>query len=98
MGLSIEEQEIHISASRDEDFATAYCSDSTWITKMDKLVTKSPELFEVIAENDVSKTYKFPKRLLSIRSTIVQREYTDEQRQAMAARLKAARDKSNGIE
>lgn len=98
MGLSIEEQEIHISASRDEEFATAYCSDSTWITKMDKLVTKSPELFEVIAENDVSKTYKFPKRLLSIRSTIVQREYTDEQRQAMAARLKVARDKSNGIE
>lgn len=98
MSLSIEEQEIHISASRDEEFVTAYCSDSTWITKMDKLVAKSPELFEVIAENDVSKTYKFPKRLLSIRSTIVQREYTDEQRQVMAARLKAARDKSNGIE
>ena len=98
MSLSIEEQEIHINASRDEDFAIAYCSDSTWITKMDKLVAKSPELFEVIAENDVSKTYKFPKRLLSIRSTIIQREYTDEQRQAMAERLKAARDKSSRIE
>lgn len=98
MGLSIEEQEIHINASRDEEFATAYCSDSTWITKMDKLVAKSPELFEVIAENDVSKTYRFPKRLLSVRSTIIQREYTDEQRQAMADRLKAAREKANGTE
>ena len=59
MGLSIEEQEIHISASRDEDFATAYCSDSTWITKMDKLVTKSPELFEVIAENALARHISF---------------------------------------
>ena len=86
MSLSIEEQEIHINAARNEDFATAYCSDSTWITKMDNLVAKAPDLFEVIAENDVSKTYKFPKRLLSIRSTI--REYTDEQKQVMADRMR----------
>ena len=98
MSLGIEEQEISINASRDDEFATAYCSDRTWITKMDKLVAKSPELFEVIAENDVSKTYRFPKRLLSIRSTIVQREYTDEQRQAMADRLKAAREKTIDVE
>lgn len=86
MGLSIEEQEIHINASRNEDFATAYCSDSTWITKMDNLVAKAPDLFEVVVENDVSKTYRFPKRLLSIRTTI--REYTDEQKQAMADRMR----------
>ena len=86
MGLSIEEQEIHINASRNEDFATAYCSDSTWITKMDNLVAKAPDLFEVVVENDVSKTYRFPKRLLSIRTTIL--EYTDEQKQAMADRMR----------
>lgn len=91
MSLSIAEQEIHISAGRDEEYAEAYCSDSTWITKMDKLVTKSPELFTVVKEDDVSKTYRFPKRLISIRSSIVTREYTDEQRKIMADRLKASK-------
>lgn len=95
MAISIDEQEICISASRNEDKATIYCSDSTWITKMDKLVQKSPELFKVISENDISKTYEFPKRLISIRSSIVTREYTDEQRAAMAERLALSRKKKN---
>lgn len=86
MGLSIEEQEIHINASRNEKFATVYCSDSTWITKMDKLVKKSPDLFQVVAENDVSKTYRFPKRLISIRSSI--RTMSDDQRQIASERMK----------
>ena len=92
MALSIDEQEICINAIREEDFATAYCSDRTWITKMDKLVEKSPNLFEVIAETDYGKTYKFPKRLISIRSSIVTRETTDEQKQLAADRLKHARE------
>ena len=92
MALSIEEQEVCINAMRDEDFATAYCSDRTWITKMDKLVEKSPNLFEVIAETDYGKTYRFPKRLISIRSSIVTREFTDEQRQLAAERLRNARE------
>ena len=92
MTLSIEEQEVCINAMRDEDFATAYCSDRTWITKMDKLVEKSPNLFEVIAETDYGKTYRFPKRLISIRSSIVTREMTDEQKQLAADRLRNARE------
>ena len=56
MALSIQEQEICINAMRDEEFATAYCSDRTWITKFDKLVEKSPNLFEVIAETDYGKS------------------------------------------
>lgn len=86
MKLSIDEQEIIINSSRDEDFATIYCSDSTWITKMDKLVTKSPNLFKVIREDDISKTYQFPKRLISIRSCI--REMSEEQKRAAAERMR----------
>ena len=92
MALSIEEQEVCINAMRDEDFATIYCSDRTWITKMDKLVEKSPNLFEIIAETDYGKTYKFPKRLISIRSSIVTREMTYEQKQLAADRLRNARE------
>ena len=97
MVLGIEEQELCINAMRDEEFATAYCSDRTWITKFDKLVEKSPDLFEVIAETDYGKTYKFPKRLISIRSSIVVREMTDEQKQLAAERLRSAREQRQNI-
>lgn len=90
MSLSMQEQELCINSTRDEDFATAYCSDKTWITKFDKLVEKSPELFEVVAETEYGKTYKFPKRLISIRSSI--REMSDEQKQIASERLKNARE------
>lgn len=97
MALSINEQELCINAMRDEEFATAYCSDRTWITKMDKLVEKSPNLFSVIAETEYGKTYKFPKRLISIRSSIVTRELTDEQRQLASDRLRNARERKQNI-
>lgn len=97
MALSINEQELCINAMRDEEFATAYCSDCTWITKMDKLVEKSPNLFSVIAETEYGKTYKFPKRLISIRSSIVTRELTDEQRQLASDRLRNARERKQNI-
>ena len=92
MALSIEEQEVCINAMRDEEFATIYCSDRTWITKMDNLVEKSPDLFKVASETDYGKTYRFPKRLISIRSSIVTREMTDEQKQLAADRLRNARE------
>lgn len=97
MSLSLSEQEIHINATRDEVFATAYCSDTTWITKMDKLVVKPPDLFEVVSETKWGKTYRFPKRLISIRSSIVTREMTDEQKQVAAERLKNAREQKQSI-
>ena len=97
MALGIEEQEIHINAVRNEDFATAYCSDRTWITKFDKLVDKSPDLFKVVAETEYGKTYRFPKKLISIRSSIVVREMTDEQKQLAAERLKTAREQRTDI-
>ena len=90
--LSTDEQEFNIQSCRNEEFAHMYCSDNTWITKMDKLVEKSPDLFKVIAETEFGKTYEFPKRLISIRSTIVKREITDEQRQEMLARLAQMRN------
>ena len=97
MSLSLSEQELCINAVRDEDFATAYCSDTTWITKMDKLVAKSPDLFVVVAETEYGKTYRFPKRLISIRSSIVTREMSDEQKQLAAERLRSAREQKQNI-
>ena len=90
MSLSLSEQELCINAVRDEEFATAYCSDNTWITKMDKLVAKSPDLFEIVAETEWGKTYRFPKRLISIRSSI--RALSPEQKELAAERMKQWRE------
>ena len=89
----MEEQELCINAMRDEEFATAYCSDRTWMTKFDKLVDKSPDLFKVVAEDEYGKTYRFPKRLISIRSSIVTREMSEEQKQIASERLRNARER-----
>ena len=97
MSLSINEQELCINTMRDEEFATAYCSDTTWITRFDKLVEKSPDLFEVVAETEYGKTYKFPKRLISIRSSIVKREMSEEQKQLATERLMSARERRQNI-
>ena len=56
------------------------------------MVEKSPELFKVVAETEYGKTYRFSKRLLSIRSSIVSREMTDEQKELAAKRLRVARE------
>ena len=97
MALSVEEQEIHINAMRDEKFATAYCSDRTWITRFDRLVEKSPDLYKVVAETEYGKTYQFPKRLISMRSSIVTREMTEEQKELAAERLRNARQQKQNI-
>ena len=93
MSLSLQEQEVHINFTRPDEFAEIYCSDATWITKLDKLVARSPELYKVIANTENGKTYQFPKRLISLRSSIVSREYTEEQKHEIADRLKLAREK-----
>lgn len=96
--LSTEEQEISIQSCRNEDIVHMYCSDNTWITKMDKLVEKSPSLFKVVKETDYGKVYEFPKRLLSIRSSIVTRNITEEQRKQMEENLAKARSIRNDKE
>ena len=98
MSLSLQEQEIHINAARDEALATAYCSDRTWITKFDKLVKKSPALFKVISETENGKTYQFPKRLISIRASITTRKMSEEQKVIAAERLKIARKEKQNIQ
>lgn len=85
--LSISEQEVHISFIRDEDFAIIYVSDSTYITKLNKLCVANPDMWSIIAETKVSKTYRVEdKTLISFRSK--KREITEEQRLAAGERMK----------
>lgn len=98
MGVSLEEQEIVINASRTKEMASIYVSDRRWITKMEKKVAANPELFTVkevftVDGEMVGKVYEFPARLISIRSKITKRVLTEEQKAAQAERLAAGRKK-----
>ena len=93
MGLSIEEQETHVNFSRGDERAEVYASDTTMITKLDKLVRMEGtewrlERLSKIKEEVVGKTYSCPVSFISFRSKRVSRDYTDEQREAMANRMR----------
>ena len=98
MGLGVLEQETTISFMRNSDICTVYTSDNTVITKLDKLVeNKKAPCWRLKAEHRlhsgelVGKTYETHKRLISFRSDIVAREMTEEQREAVAERMKELR-------
>ena len=81
------EQEICINAMRDEKFATIYASDSTYITKLDKLCKESPDMYSLIEDNGRGKRYLLKdKTLISFRAK--KRELTDEQKKKAAERMR----------
>lgn len=87
MSISIEEQEICINAMRDEKFATIYASDSTYITKLDKLCKESPDMYSLIEDTGRGKKYLLKdKTLISFRAK--KRELTDEQKKQAAERMR----------
>ena len=90
MSVSIEDQEICINAMRDEKFATIYASDSTYITKLDKLCKESHGMYSLIEDTGRGKD----KTLISFRAK--KRELTDEQKKQAAERMrKYQANKSN---
>lgn len=95
MGLNISEQETSVSFARDSDICTVYTSDSTIMTKLDKLVEsdKSPhwklkEEHRLINGELIGKTYETHKRLISFRANISTREMSEEQKEAASERFK----------
>lgn len=87
--VSISEQEVSINFMRDEDFATIYTSDTTYMTKLDKLCKTSPDMYSLIADTGRGKTYRVEdKTLISFRAKKVIRELTEEQKIAAGERMR----------
>ena len=83
----ISEQETVIQFSRDGETMNIYTSDSTVMTKLDKIYKRKREH---IADGQIyAVAYDVDKRLLSFRSKRTRRTLTDEQKKAAAERLKA---------
>ena len=95
MGLNISEQETSVSFSRDSNICTVYTSDSTVMTKLDKLAEsdKSPhwklkEEHRLQNGELIGKTYQTHKRLISFRVNISTREMSEEQKEAASERFR----------
>lgn len=73
MGLSKYEQEVVINFNAEDAMCTLYTANPVWIRKMDTLVQVNPQEFRQIDAGTIkgqiiSKTYEFPKKLITVRS------------------------------
>lgn len=85
--VSIAEQETTVSFMRDEEHAIIYTSDTTQMTRLDKLCRTSPEMYSLIANTGRGKTYRVEdKGLISFRSK--KREMSEEAKEAASQRFK----------
>ena len=85
--IGLEEQETHISYMRNDGYAEIFTSDSTQMTRLDRLCKTNPDMYSMIREEGWGKTYRCnDKSLISLRSK--KRTVTDEQRQAASERMK----------
>ena len=94
--IPTDEQETVIQIGRNGSEVSIWTSDTTMMTKLDKLVEKSPENYKLKkigrlknSGATVDKEYIIAdKGLLSFRAARIVRELTDEQKVEMAERLK----------
>lgn len=88
MAVPTDEQETVVTYSRNDDKAVIYTTDTTVMTKLDKMggvykrVKESKESGVVVAV-----TYEAPKRLISYRSRVMKPKLSEEQKAAAAARM-----------
>lgn len=94
MSLSIEEQETHINFNRDDEKAIVYTSDTTMMTKLNKLVElpdtkwKLESVTKLKNGEIVGKTYSCPVNFISFRKKKVERVYSEAEKKEIAERLR----------
>ena len=65
--LSKYEQETIINFNAGEQSATVYTRDKAVMRKLDALVIEFPEVYKLVGETDIDKTYSMPKSCVSYR-------------------------------
>ena len=94
MGFLIEVQETLVNFNRDDERATVYTSDSTMMTRLNKLVNLQGTEWKLESESRlktgelIGKTYSCPVAFISFRSKRKKMNLTDEQKKALGDRLR----------
>ncbi len=93
MKLTRYEQESILNYNAGEQTATLYTRDKTVMRKLDTLVADFPDTCKLTGQDEVSKTYSFPKSYVSYRKPrAVSTEQRERARQMIIAKNKAKRD------
>ena len=93
MKLSRYEQETVVNYNAGEQTATLYTRDKAVMRKLDTLVADFPDTYKLTGQDEVSKTYSFPKTYVSYRKPrTVSTEQRERARQMMVKRNKAKTD------
>ena len=91
MKLSRYEQETIVSYNAGEQSATIYTRDKAVMRKLDTLVADFPATYKLMQQDEVSKTYSFPKSFVSYRKPrAVSTEQRERARQMMIELNKAS--------
>lgn len=85
MKLSRYEQETIVNYSAGEQTATLYTRDKAVMRKLDMLVADFPDTYKLTGQDEVSKTYSFPKSHVSYRKP---RKLSEEQRKKAKEQMK----------
>lgn len=93
MGIPTNEQETVVQYDRNGETMTVYTTDSTQITRLDKIYQRHKEHKQ--AGEVVAVEYVVDKKLLSYRSKRVKRALTDDEKASLTARLQAWREKAS---
>ena len=93
MKLSRYEQETVVNYNAGEQTATLYTRDKAVMRRLDKLVANFPDTYKLTGQDEVSKTYSFPKSYVSYRKPrAVSTEQRERARQMMITKNKAKSD------
>ena len=65
--LSKNEQETIINFNAGEQSATVYTREKAVMRKLDALVIEFPEIYKLVEETDIDKTYSMPKSCVNYR-------------------------------
>lgn len=85
MNLTKHEQETVINFNAGEQTATVYTRDKTVMRKLDTLVIEFPEVYKLVVETDIDKTYSMPKSCVSYRKP---RKLNDKYRELKRVQMK----------
>ncbi len=93
MKLTRYEQETILNYNAGEQTATLYTRDRAVMRKLGTLVVDFPNTYSLTRQDEVSKTYSFPKSYVSYRKPrAVSTEQREQARQMMIAKNKAKKD------
>lgn len=90
MGLMIEEQETHVNFNRNDERVMIYTSDTTMMTKFNKLVKLQGTEWKIESVSKlkngelIGKTYSCQVSFISFRRKKIEREYSEERKKEIA--------------